>query len=626
MLPEILVQETTEGFVLTEKYTQYLSALTKKDSKKRHKFYDQGVELEKQLSWHVDGTTPKEILEKNRPSEPQATREYRLENYWPVTKSFSDRVLNTVGRAFSGNLFNIEYKPSPTPLIDEEEEGLSRYLENDIPFYGSLMAFMRESFTKHMFRSPNGLIAWFPVTRVEEGDFSDPSPHLFTSAELVDFIAEDYYTVIRGIKSEGNQEIIKKWVTFTFTRNEIVIAKGFGEDFTLIRFIPHNFGDVPAWRVGGPIKGKEMPFYFDSFISGVIPHWNKYIARVSDLDASIVNNLYPEYWELEADCETCMGLGKVEANFLVYQSGTDAKKFEQCPTCRGTKKRTLRSPLAGYMIKKDAINEETGSPTPPMGYIPKDIEPIRELKEILNTDEVGGFQAINMQILFQVGENQSGRAKELDRTEAQGFLKRVTDHEFDETIPLSQFWVAKWRYSTILSDEQIIEYLPDINKPKEFSVLTLKEVTEEFNASLTAKSPKSYLDKLEIQICNVKFSNNEKERMKAIAVVKHRPLAQWMTPNDLLTAKSNGDITETDSYKQLNIESIINLCVEEDPDFLEITFVEQLQIIDEKINERLNPEPQIEPEPFNDTEPTDERATEEDEEIDDEPTEGEPED
>lgn len=627
MLPEQLVQQIGEEFTLTKEYRQYLNDLTKENSKKRHRFYKEGVELEKQLSWHVDGTNPKDLLKRSRPHEPEVAREYRLENYEPITQSFFERVLNTVGRAFSGNLFNIEYKPSPTRSIDEEEEGLSRYLEHDIPFYGSLMAFMRESFTKHLFRSPNGLIAWFPVRRVEDGEFPDPSPHLFTSAELVDFIAEDYYTVIRGIKSEkaGDRETVKQWVTLTFTRNEIVISKGFGEDFKLIRFIPHNFGEVPAWRIGGPIKGKEMPFYYNSFIAGILPHWNKYINRISDFDVSVVLNVYPEWVELEVDCESCMGVGKTErtSDFLVYQSGKDARIYERCTRCNGSGKMTLNSPMGGYRYKKDAINGDTGAFILPKQYIPKDTQTVNDLREILNVDEEGGFKAINMQILFQVGDNQSGRAKELDRTEAQGFLKRVTDHEFDETIPLSQFWVAKWRYGTILTDDQIFEYLPDINKPKEFSVLTLKEATEDFNSSLTAKAPKSYLDKLEIQICNVKFSNNEKERMKAIAVVKHRPLAQWMTPNDLLTAKSNKDITETDSYKQLNIESIINLCVEEDPNFLELTFVEQREIIDQKIEERLNPEPQVQVQPFNDTESTDEGITEEDEQIDDEATGGE---
>ena len=113
----------------------------------RHPYYDETVEHSKAMSVHVSGTSPKELLEKQRPHEPDDVKQYRLDSYKPVTKSKSKKVISIINRIYNDRMFRIEIDEKPNNQISDEET-LDKYLFSKFPFHRDLMNFIKEVYTK----------------------------------------------------------------------------------------------------------------------------------------------------------------------------------------------------------------------------------------------------------------------------------------------------------------------------------------------------------------------------------------------------------------------------------------------------------------------------------------------
>ena len=74
----------------------------------------------------------------------------------------------------------------------------------------------------------------------------------------------------------------------------------------------HGIPEPPVFRLGGMVKGKKPPYWFKSFVSGVLPNWNRVVTLTSDLDACYVSNIFNERWSYVSACSACEGSGHTE--------------------------------------------------------------------------------------------------------------------------------------------------------------------------------------------------------------------------------------------------------------------------------------------------------------------------
>ena len=79
-----------------------------------------------------------------------------------------------------------------------------------------------------------------------------------------------------------------------------------------------------------------------------------------------------------------------------------------------------------------------------------------------------------MDIIDKVGENQSGKAKAIDRGELNSFLNKVSDNLFDNIITNAFKYISLWRYN-VVNDVTF----PVINKPTTFNALNESLLVEE---------------------------------------------------------------------------------------------------------------------------------------------------
>lgn len=569
-------------------FKEYLVQIT--EGKERHKYYEECEEHHEAMAVHIEGAKPDKLLEINRPHEPEDVKKYRLEVYKPVTKSLSDKVVNTVARIFNPRLYRIEFKERPSKV--KKGEGLEKYLTEDYPFYINVMNYLANNGLRKMFADPNGLVMiWPDKLDVEETEYVKPIPTYIKTERLVDFEDEKYYVFLEDVPKNKpkvvcilDEMFLRKW--------RVDQGKTGDRTITLEYEYEHGIGTPPAFRLGGIIKGDSVPYWFMSYMSGVLPHWDKVVTMTSDLDGSIVNHLYPERWEWQVECDNsdCQG-GYVYTGVIANGPNVGEKAKSECQRCHGTGKITARGPFGALTINREALAPDQTPPTPPADYITKDIEPIRELKSTIKEEEQKGFSSINMEILNKIGENQSGIAKTIDRQDLDSYLMEVSNHVFKYYLPNIVYYTAVWRYRFVLEPKEILDYLPDIHAPKEFSVLSINELMNEYkeatNTSRGSSPSAVYVRQLEEEMINIKFSNNEQKRLRNNAVIRLNPFPN-KSADDLLTALSQGAIKREDWIKSNYIEILVDTAIQEDNNFLNLETVEKNKVLDGIIQRDFN--------------------------------------
>lgn len=563
----------------TDEFAKYLKNL--EGSKPiRHKFYKQTVEEAEEMAVHTLGEKPKKILERKRPNEDTEVREYRLNSWEPITTSLVKKVISVINRIYNPRLYNISFKEPPQKV--PEEKHLENYLKN-IPVYGSFMKFIQDVYTKQALTDPNSVILIDPLTYdLTDNEFFEPIPRIYSSKSLLDFKEGEYYTILQDEKSLCIVD--REWIRY-FIREKKT------SDWELDNEYPHNFGRPCAFRIGGAVKEAEDPLLYHSYISGVKPHWNKVISMTSDMDGSIINHLYLEKWEYaEDDCGVCEGTGLKEVeidNSPIDVSGSKKKIEVKCTTCGGVGKIVKRSPFGVHVINRDAIERDQLPPNPPFGYPPKEISPLQLLRDIVKEEAQAGLSAINMDILFKVGENQSGIAKTIDRQDLDSFLTQISNHTFKRIIPGIITAIARWMYKKVLSPREIEEQIPDIEEPATFDILSVNNLLEELQNIKSAGLSGAIVNGLQKDIIEKRF-NSEKQKKKLKAILDLDPLS-GLSNDDIMTGTSLGTISRVELYIHQHITHLINTIITEQENFLDIDFVEKQEILFEKAKTILAP-------------------------------------
>lgn len=564
---------------MIEKLGEHVSNLLN-DDKKRHEGYAYTVKEAEAMAHHTKGTKPKDLLEIYRPHESEEVRNYRLKTYKPVTKSSSEKVINQVNKILNPRYFTVEFPPEAPAGY---EETLGKFFTENYGVYGSIWTWLRETFIIEDFTDANALVCIKPEPTEDDTQTFKPLPYIYGSQEVLDYVLGEYYIIFKGEFSNGHFNDNKGRVIYI--DKEVYNTYYYqGGELTEIELLTHNFNETPVFFTGGEVYSHDEKVYYKSFINGVRPHWDKVIELSSDKDGTVVNHLYLERWEVQVDCEAkgCEG-GYIDANKLDlgFTVPGDKAYRVKCPNCHGTGKVTNRGPYGAMTVNLDAFSDSTGAlgPVPPAGYIDRNIEPLDRLIDIIKDEIKAGFAAINLEVLNNVGENQSGIAKAIDRSDAESFLLRVSSHVFDYVLPNVIYYTALWMYGTQRSKEEIKEYLSDvvISKSKEFNIITVSSLVEELGQAQESGAT-SLFKNIERQIVNTRFANNEKERVKNLAIINLKPFP-GVSEDDLLTRSARGSVREKDLILNDNLEWLVDMAVEIDEDFLAQSKSEQLNVL-----------------------------------------------
>ncbi len=403
----------------SEDFDSYLINLIKKahkeddDKKGRHSCYDQCVRHAEEMSWHLYGTTPTELLERVRPGEDPEITQYRIQNYEPTTKSAADKAINVVSKIFNPNLYSIRWKEETTSGRDLKEYTLENY-----PVNNSIVNYMKDVVLRKMLADPNAVAAVKPMEMPQtDADQLKPVMVLFGSANVWNFDI-DHYLIF--IKCEDNGNGVKWYYFQYYDKVQYISFRAYLSPteqlyYEELEVYVWNLDQIPVWHLQGIVESQDNgELLYKSFFASAAPFWNLAIVHESDLLGAYINHMHPLRWEISEECnfkkEWEGVMWPCRGGTITFGKG-EHSHTETCSQCGGSGTKSF-GPYGVMKIPKSKLDPELGISTP-VDYVNVPTEATKMLEERAARMEQKGMWAINMDVEDEVGEAQSGSPRPL---------------------------------------------------------------------------------------------------------------------------------------------------------------------------------------------------------------------
>ena len=357
----------------------YIASLV--DSKLEHSNYYDNVEQAQQMGVHIKGDNPRSLLEAYRPNEPKEVRDYRLQIYEPITKSEGKRIVNVLSKIQQSSNYSIKF---PEQESVSEDENLESYTTENYPYFGSVVTWGFDIALKQGLIDANSLVVVMPLMIPDDNvSFLKPFTFVYRSDQVLDH-GLNYYTILLDEKNTVGDSHLNIWLIVTDSQILKITQKS-ETDLSKVDvevLFEFSFGEVPAYFLKGDYREETLPFAYDSYISGILPYFNKVVRMDSDLDAQYNQHLFLERVEIEVECSGgCTKSNELGINVVTRKlDGVEVA----CGVCKGKGWINGRSPLGVTSVRKDAFESENSGEFPGVTYIEKPTD-IVELTEKENS-------------------------------------------------------------------------------------------------------------------------------------------------------------------------------------------------------------------------------------------------
>lgn len=561
--------------------TEFLDKYFKHNFK--HGNYEYSVNAANELKVHFDGKFPEKLIGNRRPNESEYSFQYRKEIYQHKTKSICSKILTSLNKIRRSPDWSVKFN-TPSYSIPEKETP-EQYLNYNFPIFTSVTNWIFSVVLKKYLIDANAVCCVIPIEPIVDGEFMRPMSFIFDSKYVIDFKENEFAVLESKDKcsyTHNGQSYHNGRVIYIVTDLQVVKYQQTSTDGTLSLSseYAHGLGYMPAFKLRGIYKdvvnGNAI---WESRIAGILPDLNEFVRMYSDFQAQVVQHVFSEKWMWGAndECETCNGTGYNPSNVKAV-----------CHTCNGTKKKKI-SQFGITNVKPTNTNlGQSPSPIPPLGYISK--ESVAEMTTLLDTlldkAEVKALSSINMEFLAKVPMVESGIAKTIDRDEANNFVHSIAEDLvwiLDEVCRI----IIDYRYSFI-NPMARAELRPIVTVPESFDLLNTNALLAEMQAAQTAKMNTSYLNKLQIEISQKKYSEDDSFIKIMTCATELNPLPTTPIQDVILMAQSKY-ITEVDAVIACNIESFVTTALNENPEFDSLPYKDKIAKMKEyamvKINE-----------------------------------------
>lgn len=544
-------------------------------NEEKHPHYKKAVEMADEMSWHVYGTKPEELLKRVRPREdPEITR-YRLDSYEPITQSICKKAIAITHKVFNSKLYSIRFKE------DAKSQELKQYSLENYPRFNSVVSYLANFAQKKMFADPNGVFLVQPYDYVIKGsERVQPIVTVYSSKNI--FMVERDYVLLFD-KKEKDKEWYFTYVTKDIIQKFSLTVNGQQTEIEDYGSYAHQFGEIPIWSLGGEYSDKEFGV-LESFFSAAVPFWNEAINDHSDVTGAYRMHMWPQKWEVADECEY------VENQKYPCQGGyifnQDKGTKYQCPSCKGAGRKSLKSPYETYWVNRDNFKAADGTANVdvPFGYVSVPVEATKMLEEKAQRNLEMGLNALAMDVVNTIGENQSGISKEIDRTELNDFLQKIADQVFEIHLTNIYYYFAKYMFGVGSTPEKVREIEPEISKPTQFDIYSTNELTKQFSEAKIAKLNPSYLTTKQAEIQNREFQTNPELLQRLNLELYLDPISE-VTRDEVGMMIQNGTITKETAIIHDNIKMFIQRAFEEDKKFGDKEPKEQKLVLDKYAKE-----------------------------------------
>lgn len=555
---------------------EQLKQYTRKQGEiKRWKCYDESIKLYKDLKTHADGEYPHRLIDERRPSESLEIKDYRKMIYEPITEGPFSKVLTSLAKIRKASDWGIKYDQTEVPKSIIEKETPQSYFEKEFPYFKSLTDWLFNVGLKNYLIDANAVVLVMPLeTEVSATTYLRPFPFIYNSPQVLDYQEEEFAILHSTDKATYySSPTVKKYdgeIYFVVTEERIqrfdqVNANG---DLELKADYLHNLGYMPAYRVKGLFKkALDKTIMWKSRIAAIVPGLNEAVREYSDLQAEVVQHIHSTMWIYATqDCVECSGLGKIQIE----------GRSIACEVCKGQGKINA-SPYAHQVIRAPGVGEGQ-VPTPPMGYVQKEVEIVKIQDERIDKHIYKALSAINMEFLEETPLNQSGVGKEVDRDELNIFVNSVANDIVNimrEIIRIS----IDYRYRVgVPSADDREKMIPIFSVPEKFDLLSSNLLVNEIGTAKTGKVDPSIINEMEVEYATKRFSGEPDVQALVRLTLMLDPFP-GIEDDAKMTRMQNGGIAKVDYVVSCNIHQFVKKAIAEDEDFVTMDYPDQQKVL-----------------------------------------------
>ena len=551
---------------------QELKNYFKEYDKTEYHYAKRSRELEEQMRVHADGDFPKDLIEERRPNEPEEVLKYRKSIFVPKTKPFFSKIESTLQKIRRSSDWSIKYPEGAFDRIVDGEK-LNDYTEDKFPVFRSVTNWAFSLLLRSYLVDANALVLIAPMEIPEEENvYLKPVITIFNSEDVIDYVEGDYAVVRNKVGTTYGKDLQGESyyviTTQSITRyDQVTTSRRFAEGW----YWEHGLDELPVFKLGGiVIDVYGYNTLYESRISGIVPEFNEALREYSDLQAAKVLHLYPERWEYtQNECTNCKGLGK-------HNTMTDGVTCQvTCNTCQGTGY-IATGPYSKMLIRPTSA-DQLQVPTPPAGFVEKDVEIIKVQEQSINDHIYHGLSAINFEFLASSPLNQSGTAKEVDKDELNTTVHAIAE-DLVRIMDRTYYFTARYRYSTQYTREQILDMLPDIAVPEKFDILSTKYFDEQLTSAKNNKLNPAIMNAMEVAYATKAFNNEPEIAEHVQLLLKLDPLA-GIAEDDKMSRLSNNGITQIDYIVSSNINKFVDIAMETVMNFADLDTTKQREAI-----------------------------------------------
>jgi hypothetical protein len=204
-------------------------------------------------------------------------------------------------------------------------------------------------------------------------------------------------------------------------------------------------------------------------------------------------------------------------------------------------------------------------PTPPKGYVTKDIEIVKLMDDSVRQHIYDGLAAINFQQLASVPMSESGIAKAVDRDEQNNTVHSIAE-DLVKIMDLTYHLNADYRYKDLYSFEDIERMLPSIAVPEKLDLFSIANLQEDIGKAKTNKVNPVISNAMEVDYAGKLFSSDPSVKDMVALTIKLDPLP-GLTEDDKMSRLSNKGILPEAYIISSNINEFVQRAIDEEKDF-----------------------------------------------------------
>lgn len=572
----------------------------------RHAAYDETVDIEHHLAFHIDGFKPPRknvnknvanlmkglgmlltenpyfdlLIDERRPGETEVVQIHRRKIYASITKEPCFKVISSLNKIVRSDDWKIDYSKSDT--IEPEDENLEEYCEKNYPKFASVTNWIYTFAIKKILSDPNGFMVVLPLDfEVESNEFFKPFANYVSSTNTL-FYEPGKMIVYKSDKVEelklGNTVMtVPVFMIVTDEGVWKVVQKNKKGDMDLTELMTYDM-DLPVVVNGGVIDNiiNNIPI-FNSFLNPMLPRLDEASREYSDMQAEVLLHIHSTLAVIQGtDCNMCKGTGKV------IKPG---KQPAVCGDCKGRGASAV-NPYEQIVVRVRDIDKQQ-LPFPPAQYITKNTDIVKIQDVRVDNHIFKALSSINMEFLAESPLNQSGKAKEVDKEELNNFVYSVAFHLVKNVMDPIYKIISDFRYKEIRPDQAARnKLLPLIQVPEHFDLLTENALLDQINSAKEAGIDATIIQEMQVDYVNKKFRDSPEIRKQLIVSLEMNPFPT-ASSEELIELEMNRDITKEDAVTAVYATYFVQKANEADDKFLSKSFEERLEIIRDMTNEKI---------------------------------------